>query len=96
MGRAGESPKSAVLKVAYAAFEGIAPLLIEQGITSPEAEALLRAVCVRAAAKTQKTRGKRPNVSRISIKTGIDRHTVAELLQQHPKARPASLPDGTQ
>jgi hypothetical protein len=85
MGRAGESPKSAVLKVAYAAFEGIAPLLIEQGITSPEAEALLRAVCVRAAAKTQKTRGKRPNVSRISIKTGIDRHTVAELLRAAPE-----------
>lgn len=84
MGRIGESPKSAAFKVAHAAFEGIAPLLIEHGITSPEAEALLRAVCVHAAAKTQKTRV-RPNVSKISVKTGVDRHTVAGLLRAaHP------------
>src|SRR5579863_10412073 len=83
MGQIGESPKSAALKVARAAFEGIAPLLIEHGITSPEAEGLLRAVCVHAAANAQKIRA-RPNLSQISVKTGVDRHTVAMLLRAPP------------
>ena len=79
----GNSSKAAALRVAQAAFEGLAPLLIQHGIRSPEAEALLRAVCIHAAAKTQET-GRRLNVSRISVKTGVDRHTVAALLKEPP------------
>ncbi len=81
--RMGESSKATALRVAQATFEGLAPLLIRHGITSPEAEALLRAVCVHAAAKTQET-ARRPNVSRVSVKTGVDRHTVAALLREPP------------
>jgi Family of unknown function (DUF6502) len=77
--------KATALRVAQATFEGLAPLLIEHGITSPEAEALLRAVCVHAAAKTWTTSG-RPNVSRTSVKTGVDRHVVAALLREPPGA----------
>jgi hypothetical protein len=79
----GNSAKATALRVAQATFEGLAPLLIQHGIRSPEAEALLRAVCIHAAAKTQ-DKGRRPNVSRISVKTGVDRHTVAALLKEPP------------
>jgi Family of unknown function (DUF6502) len=79
------SAKATALQVAQTAFEGLAPLLIAHGITSPEAEALLRAVCVHAAAKAQGVEGRRPNVSRVSIKTGVDRHTVTALLRAPPE-----------
>lgn len=79
----GDPSKATALRVAQATFEGLAPLLIEHGITSPEVEALLRAVCVHAAAKTQTNSG-RPNVSRVSVKTGVDRHVVAALLREPP------------
>lgn len=79
----GSSSKATVLRVAQATFEGLAPLLIQHGIRSPEAEALLRAVCIHTAAKTQ-DKGRRPNVSRISVKTGVDRHTVASLIKEPP------------
>jgi len=79
----GESSKAAALRIARAAFEGLAPLLIESGITSPEAEGLLRSVYVHETARAQGV-GRRTNVSRISVKTGVDRHTVANLLKTPP------------
>lgn len=77
-----ESSKAAVFRVAQAAFDGLAPLLIESGITSSEAEGLLRSVFVHEAARAQGIG--RPNVSRISVSTGVDRHTVANLLREPP------------
>jgi hypothetical protein len=79
------SSKATVLTVAKAAFEGLAPLLIEFGITSPEAETLLRAVCVHETAKAHTIGGKRPNVSRVSVRTGVNRHVVAALLKHPPE-----------
>jgi ribosomal protein L31E len=84
------SSRATALQVAQGAFEGLAPLLIECGVTSPEAEALLRAVCIHAAARAQGIGRRRPNVSRISVKTGVDRHAVTELLQV-PAAADAAL-----
>lgn len=84
--RIGRSSKATALHVTQAAFEGLAPLLLEHGITSPEAEALLRAVCVHVAAKSQETDRRRPNVSRVSVKTGVDRHTATALLRAPPEA----------
>jgi hypothetical protein len=83
--RQGEPSKATVLSLAKAAFEGLAPLLIEFGITSPEAEALLRAVCVHETAKAQTGGGRRPNVSRVSVKTGVNRHMVTALLKNPPE-----------
>ena len=84
--RQGESKKATVLSVAKAAFEGLAPLLIEFGITSREAEALLRAVCVHETAKAHTVGGgRRPNVSRVSVKTGVNRHMVTALLRNPPE-----------
>ena len=79
------SSRATALQVAQATFEGLAPLLIEHGITSLEAEALWRAVCVHAAARAQAIDGRRPNVSRVSVKTGVDRHTVTTLLRAPPE-----------
>jgi len=84
--RQREPSKATVLSLAKAAFEGLAPLLIEFGITSPEAEALLRAVCVHETAKAQTVGGgRRPNVSRVSVKTGVNRHMVTALLKNPPE-----------
>jgi hypothetical protein len=90
-GRAGperrhrDSSRTAVLTVAKAAFQGLAPLLVEFGITSPQVESLLRAVCVHETAKTQTTGGRRLNVSRVAVKTGVSRHVVRALLKNPPK-----------
>jgi len=80
-----DSSKTSALRVAQAAFEGLAPLFIKHGLTSPEVEALLRTVLVHAAAKTQGNL-RRPNVSRVSVKTGVDRHVVAAILKDPPDA----------
>lgn len=81
----GESSKDTALRVAKAAFEGLAPVLLEHGVTSPEAETLLRAVCVHQAARANSVGRPRPNTSRISVKTGVDRHTVAAILKSSPE-----------
>jgi hypothetical protein len=81
----GDSAKIAALGTARAIFETLATHLLESGITSSEAEILLRAVCVHEAARTFAERGRRPNVSQIAIKTGVDRHVVAEILKTPPR-----------
>jgi hypothetical protein len=80
-----DSPKTAALGTARTIFETLAPHLIESGITTSEAETLLRAVCVHEAARSFSEHGRRPNVSQISIKTGVDRHVVAEILKTSPR-----------
>lgn len=83
--RKGESWKASVFRVAKAAFEGLAPLLVECGITSPEAETLLRAVCVHETAKAYADSERRPNVSRVAVKTGLSRQVVSALLKSPPE-----------
>jgi len=82
---ASQPSKAIALGLLHAAFEGLTPLLVEYGITSPQAEALLRAVCVHVVARSQRPAGRRPNISRVSVKTGVDRHTVAAILKEPPK-----------
>jgi hypothetical protein len=83
MGMGGNS-KAIALWVAKSAFEGLAPLLFEHGMTIPEAEKLLRAVCVHSIAK-QLRRGRRVlNDSQIAIRMGVNRHVVAKLLKRAP------------
>jgi Family of unknown function (DUF6502) len=81
----GDSPKIAALGTARTIFETLAPHLVESGITSSEAETLLRAVCVHEAARPFVEHGRRPNVSQIAIKTGVDRHVVSEILKTRPR-----------
>jgi len=81
---AQHSSNATAIKVVHAAFEGLAPILADYGITSPQAEALLRAVCVHAVARAQTAEGRRLNISRVSVKTGVDRHSVAAILKDPP------------
>jgi uncharacterized protein DUF6502 len=84
--RQGEPARTAALRVAKAAFEGLAPLLIQVGITSREAEMLLRAACAHESARTQPSRAGKTNVSRVSVEIGVDRHLVTSLLKTPTEA----------
>ena len=80
-----KNSKGQIADSARALFEALAPSLIEHGITSPEVENLLRAVLVHEAARVFAQQGRKPNASKVSIKTGIDRHLVAGLLKRPPE-----------
>lgn len=77
----GKTSKIQVLQIAKTLFEALAPRLIEHGVTSSEVEGILRAVLVHEAASIFRHRGRRPNASQVSIKTGVDRHVVSGLLK---------------
>ena len=71
-----------ILRIAEGVFVPLAHLFADYGVICPQAERLLRAVCVREAAVTEAKTRKRPNVSRIALLTGLDRKEVARLLRQ--------------
>jgi Family of unknown function (DUF6502) len=81
-----DSRRVGLLKTLEAVFEPLARLLVEHGISSPEAECLLRAVCVREVAKAGVIPGKRPNASRVALVTGVDRGVVRRILKTGHKA----------
>jgi len=81
-----DSPTLGLLKTLETVFEPLAKLLAEHGISSPEAERLLRAVYVREVAKTSAIPGKRPNASRVALMTGVDRGVVRRILKTRHKA----------
>jgi len=81
-----DTRRVALLKTLETVFEPLARLLIEHGISSPEAERLLRAVCVREVAKAGAVAGKRPNTSRVALVTGVDRGVVRRILKTRHKA----------
>lgn len=74
-----------VLRIAEGVFVPLAHWFADQGVTCPQAERLLRAICVREAALTEVRTRKRPNVSRIALSTGLDRKEVARLVSQLPR-----------
>lgn len=77
------------MRAAEAVFAPLAQLLVEHGVSSPDSESLLRAVCVHQAARAEAARGKKPNISRIALVTGVDRGDVARILETPPGAAPA-------
>lgn len=83
-GKTTSSPNPAVVTAVEAVFEPLAQLLVEHGISSPQAETLLRAVCVHQAAKIGASRTRKPNVSRVALVTGIDRAEVSRILESPP------------
>jgi len=82
------SRKASILDAVEALFEPLAQLLVSHGVSSPEAESLLRAVCVHEAAKTVATDQKKTNVSRVALVTGVDRADVARILRAPPRVDP--------
>ena len=81
------SRKVGLLKTLETVLEPLATWLVEHGISSPEAERLLRAVCVREVAKAGAIPGKRPNVSRVALLTGVDRGDVRRILKIRDTAK---------
>jgi Family of unknown function (DUF6502) len=88
MDRAVDPRKVGILDAAEALFAPLTQLLLAHGISSPEAESLLRAVFVHEAAKADATRRKRPNVSRVALIASVDRAEVTRILRGPPRADP--------
>jgi len=79
----------AVINAVEAAFRPLVRLLVDQGVSSPEAESLLRAVCVHQVADAQAAHGRKPNASRIAFVTGLGRKDVSRILKHPPRVDPA-------
>jgi Family of unknown function (DUF6502) len=84
----GSSRKANVLDAVEEVFEPLARLLVTHGVGSPEAESLLRAVCVHEAANKETGHRKKPNVSRVALVTGVDRAEVSRILRGPPGVDP--------
>ena len=82
------------LRTVGAAFARLAQLFLQEGITTPEAESLLRAACVHQAAERVTRLGERKlNISRIAFATGLGRKEVARILKApDPSLRPLDHP----
>jgi hypothetical protein len=80
-----DSRRMSLLKTLETLFEPLARLLVEHGVSSPQAERVLRAVCVREVGKASATPGKRPNASRVALVTGVDRREVTRILKARHK-----------
>jgi len=92
-GNLAPDSRTRALWAAKVAFEELAQAFIAHGIPSQMAERLLRAAYVRETAKrVRKGWREDPNVSQISVKTGIDRHLVKAILKNEAEA--LRIPDG--
>lgn len=80
--------KTATARAVMGAVEPLVELLLELGITSPEAESLLRSVFVHAARcwlLRQSPREADPSDVRISLVTGVHRNFVRRILAEPPR-----------
>jgi hypothetical protein len=80
-----DSRRMGLLETLETLFEPLARLLVEHGVSSRQAERLLRAVYVREVGKASATPGKRPNASRVALVTGVDRREVTRILKARHK-----------
>jgi Family of unknown function (DUF6502) len=80
--------KAAMARSAMAALEPLVEMLLEMGVTSPEAESLLRSVFVHRA-RAWLTRldpdGTEPSDARIALVTGVHRNFVRHILAEPPR-----------
>lgn len=80
--------KTTLARAAMAAVEPLVELFLELGITSPEAESLLRSVYVHAAREWLAKRGAGdagPSDVRVSLATGVHRNFVRNILSEPPR-----------
>lgn len=89
-----DQSNTAVLSAVEALFRDLARVLVDHGISSPEAESLLRAVWVHQLARELAARRRRPNVSWIALVAGLDRKAVSLILKRPPRMGPASESHG--
>jgi hypothetical protein len=82
------SGKTAVAQAAMAAAEPLVELLLELGVTSPEAESLLRGVFVHKTREwlaRESATTSEPSDARVSLVTGVHRNFVRRILAEPPK-----------
>jgi hypothetical protein len=83
-----EVEKAALARSAMAAIEPLVQLLLELGITSPEAESLLRSLFVHKAREWLASSSEfkeSPSDVRVSLVTGVHRNFVRRILGEPPK-----------
>ena len=83
-----ETGKAALARCAMAAMEPLVQLFLELGITSPEAESLLRSLFVHTAREWlagSTGSGESPSDARVSLVTGVHRNFVRRILGQPPR-----------
>jgi hypothetical protein len=81
--------KAAVTRATMAVFEPLGRLFVELGVSSPEAESLLRSVLVHAVFRRESSgKGKRVNLSRIALLAGVHRNEVKRILSVPPRIDP--------
>jgi hypothetical protein len=77
-----DARRRAVVQAFTAVAESLAPLMVGEGISIPDAERVLRLVFVHAVAKGKGPTHSRLNASRVALLTGVDRHVVASILKR--------------
>ncbi len=84
---AATSARAAMALAAMVAVEPLVELFLELGITSPEAESLLRGLFVHKSRQWLASRGGGPDPSdvRVALVTGVHRNFVRRLLREPPK-----------
>ena len=93
--RAETSGGAAVARAAMAAIEPLVELLLELGITSPEAESLLRGLFVHQARRWLiRHGGADPSDAHVALVTGVHRNFVSRLLAEPPKVAAARTQKG--
>jgi uncharacterized protein DUF6502 len=93
MSRAG---KAALARAAMAAAEPLVELFLELGITSPEAESLLRSLFIHKARDWLAKTGARqqPSDVRVALVTGVHRNFVRSILTEPPGIAAARVQKG--
>src|SRR5579864_4787200 len=83
--------KAVLARAAMQAVEPLVELLLELGITSPEAESLLRGLFVHKAREWLAVPGTAevPSDVRIALVTGVHRNFVRRILNEPPRIAPA-------
>jgi hypothetical protein len=83
-----EAGKAALARSAMAAMEPLVELFLELGITSPEAESLLRSLFIHKARQWlagSSADGANPSDVRVSLVTGVHRNFVGRILAEPPR-----------
>jgi len=81
-----EAGKAALAQAAMAAVEPLVELFLELGITSPEAESLLRGVFVHKAREwVAQPQGDGPSDVRVALVSGVHRNFVRSILAEPPR-----------
>jgi hypothetical protein len=92
------SGKAGMARAAMAAIEPLVEMLLEMGVTSPEAESLLRSMFVhraRAWLARLDPVGTEPSDARIALVTGVHRNFVRHILAEPPRIAKARQQKGS-